>query len=139
MDKRMTRVRQSAETIERSRTLRRDASPVERTLWHGLRRSFPQAHFRRQVPLGSYFADFVCHSHQLVIEIDGDTHAHSQNYDAARTEFIQSEGYRVIRFGNNDVMSNLDGVLTAISLHFDQAPTPNPSPRGGGKFMSANL
>ncbi len=121
---------------DRSRELRRDASPVERKLWHSLRKSFPEAHFRRQVPMGSYFADFACHAHKIVIELDGDSHAHSQSYDAARTRFIEGEGYLVIRFGNNDVMTNLDGVLTELSMRL-VTPTPNPSPQGGGeRFVS---
>ncbi len=72
--------------------------------------------FRRQVPLGSYYLDFACHSLRLAIEIDGDTHGSDEAiaYDAVRTRFIQSEGYRVLRFTNDDVLKNPEGVYDAI-------------------------
>jgi very-short-patch-repair endonuclease len=93
--------------------------------------------FRRQVPLGPYFADFACHSMRLVIEIDGDTRGAEAAiaYDAARTRFIEGQGYRVIRFTNHDVTDNPEGVLQVLSsyLHVPpSSPPPRPSPRGGG-------
>jgi very-short-patch-repair endonuclease len=111
-------------TVERARKLRREMTPQERMLWHGLKEAFPSVHFRKQVPLGLYYADFACHAAKLVIEIDGGQHADAIAYDAARTAFLESEGYIVIRFWNNDVTTNLDGVLTAISEFLP--------PRGGG-------
>lgn len=70
-------------------------------------------HFRRQVPIGPYYADFACHHPKLVIEIDGRTHTDAA-YDARRDTFMKGEGYRVLRFGNDDVLRELDGVMRAV-------------------------
>lgn len=114
-------------TTHRARTLRRDATPAERTLWRALRENFATAHFRRQVPLGPYVADFASHRHRLVIEVDGGQHAEAVAYDAARTAFIEGEGYRVVRFWNPDVLNNVEGVITQIDLAVHTPP-----PRGEG-------
>ena len=90
-------------------------SEPERRIWAALRQAFPGTKFRRQVPFGLYHADFCSHAARLVIEIDGDDHAHKLAKDAVRTAFLANEGYAVLRFGNDDVMRNLDGVVTAIS------------------------
>ncbi len=84
--------------MARSRTLRRNATGVEKQLWTALRTSLPQHKFRRQVPMGAYIADFVCHAARLIIEMDGGQHARSGHYDATRTLFLNGEGYRVMRF-----------------------------------------
>ena len=70
-------------------------------------------HFRRQVPLGRYYADFACHHPKLVTEIDGITHIDAE-YDAVRDAFMQKEGYRVLRVGNDDVLRELDAVMRAV-------------------------
>jgi very-short-patch-repair endonuclease len=110
-------------TAERSRALRRNAGEPERIVWAMLRKAFPVAKFRRQVPLGPYHADFCSHGARLVIEIDGDTHAGtaSEERDAVRTRFLEGEGYRVIRFSNGDVMTNLDGVVAMTADHLPDA------------------
>ena len=110
-------------TVPRARLLRRNASGPERTLLRALRESFPHLKWRHQVPVGPYYADILCFSEQLVIEVDGDTHAMAMPYDTARTAFIEREGYRVIRFANADVTQNPEGVLLqlAMSLHQDAA------------------
>jgi very-short-patch-repair endonuclease len=113
----MKRLALKAGTVERARKLRREMTPQERMLWRGLKVSFPKAHFRKQVPLGPYYADFACHAAKLVIELDGSQHIDAVPYNAARTTFLESEGYTVIRFWNNDVTTNLDGVLIAIAQH----------------------
>ncbi len=102
-------------STERARQLRRNATAPERAMWRLL---YPLRHdhnFRRQVPLGSYYADFACHALKLVIEIDGDTHGadDARFYDAARTRFIEAEGYRVIRF-TNDAEGVFDSITMAI-------------------------
>jgi len=102
-------------TVERSRQLRREATDAEQVLWRGLRESFPKAKFRFQVPFGPFQADFASHGAKLVIEVDGGGHAITVDQDAARTAFLNAEGYHVIRFWNNDVLTNLDGVLTQIN------------------------
>ena len=86
----------------------------ERIVWNALRSAFPAAKFRRQVPFGPYHADFCTHATKLIIEIDDATHALRTDADAARTCFLNAEGYRVIRFWNNDVVGNLDGVIAVI-------------------------
>ncbi len=101
--------------ISRARSLRRDATPQEKTLWRALKESFPQVKLRRQVPMGPYIADFVCHSAHLIIELDGGQHAEQQGYDAVRSAFLEGEGYRVLRFWNNDVDDHLEGVITKIA------------------------
>jgi very-short-patch-repair endonuclease len=87
----------------------------ERRLWNALREGFPDYRFRRQVPLGRYYADFCSHSAKLIIEVDGDDHAVSAIRDDQRTLFLESEGYIVMRFANRDVMDNIDGVVASIS------------------------
>ena len=74
-------------------------------------RGFP---FRRQVPIGPYIADFVCPSARLVIEVDGSQHEENKEYDEARTARIEEDGYRVLRFWNNEVLGNIEGVLEVV-------------------------
>ena len=88
---------------------------AERVLWRALRETMPQHHWRKQVPLGSYFADFASHSAKMVIEVDGGQHAELAERDETRTAFLQAEGYRVLRFWNNDVLKNTNGVLDRIA------------------------
>ena len=103
-------------TVPRARQLRRDASEPERRLLRALREAFPEHKWRHQSPVGPFYVDILCFAERLVIEVDGDMHADSKRYDAARTRFIESEGLRVLRFTNGDVMENVDGVLSQISL-----------------------
>jgi very-short-patch-repair endonuclease len=115
---------------------------AERKLWWHLRR-FPvdHSHFRRQATIGPYFADFACHEQRLVIEVDGVQHNQPENVirDTERSIYIQSQGYRILRFWNNDVLKNIDGVMEAIlaAMHQNEAsPPPLPPPhraktRGG--------
>jgi very-short-patch-repair endonuclease len=110
-------------TVSRARGLRRTATDAEKRLWRGLRDTFPLAKFRRQVPVGPYFADFFSFSARLIIEVDGGQHADAVPYDETRTAFLERNGYRVIRFWNNDVLTNLDGVLTMVG----NALSPSPS------------
>jgi very-short-patch-repair endonuclease len=119
---------------------------AERKLWWHLRRlPMEQGHFRRQATIGHYFVDFACHEKRLVIEVDGSQHGETRGRarDAARTEFLASRGYRVLRFWNNEVLRETRGVMEAIydvlSRGYESAPptpTPTPSPpraraRGG--------
>jgi very-short-patch-repair endonuclease len=102
-------------TVERARKLRRDATEAERRMLRGLKGAFPAAKFRFQVPFGPYYADFASHGAKLVIELDGGQHAEATAYDEVRTRFLNGEGYQVLRFWNNEVMQNLEGVLTVVS------------------------
>ena len=123
--------------VPRARALRRDMTEAEKKLWQHLRQPpFKEHHFRRQATIGSYFADFVSHQLRIVIELDGGQHADSAA-DDVRTSYLVSEGYRVLRFWNNDVLENISGVLLAIdtAINADRPPTPDPSPpqAGGGE------
>ena len=108
----MKQVPPSGSTI-RSRQLRANATDAERALWRLLREAFPQARFRRQVPIRNYIVDFASHRAKLVIEADGGQH--SEAADAHRTAIIEANGYRVLRFWNNDILDNPDGVARQIA------------------------
>jgi very-short-patch-repair endonuclease len=118
-----------------SRRMRKTPTASERKLWWHLRHRLPLdgSHFRRQVQIGSYIADFACHQLKLVIELDGGQHGSQTKKDDARTVRLESKGYRVLRFWNNDVLSNIEGVLTEIRNASATTPTPDPSPQGGGE------
>jgi very-short-patch-repair endonuclease len=88
---------------------------AERILWHALREALPEWHWRRQVPLGPYFADFASHGAKLIIEVDGGQHAQAVAADARRTAFLESQGYRILRFWNHEVLENVAGVLNRIA------------------------
>ncbi len=123
-----------------SKHLRRNLTPEEIKLWVALRgRRFENFKFRRQVPIGKYFADFVCQSRKLIVELDGGQHSGSE-YDTARDVWLQSVGYRVLRFWNVDVKQTFDGVLLNILDSLNQPlirrfTPPSPS-RGEGKADS---
>ena len=118
----------------RSRELRYHSTDAERKLWSSLRnRQLAGVRFNRQVPIGPYICDFVARSARLIIEIDGGQHAVQHGYDKDRTEFLRAKGYRVIRFGNSDVLENAEGVLTTIAAALDDRPSPNPSRTAGGE------
>lgn len=103
--------------LQRARRLRRSMSTSEHRFWANVRsRQFGNLKFRRQVPIGPFIVDFLCERHHLVVELDGDTHAHQQAYDRFRDEYLNRCGYRVVRFSNRDVRDNLEGVLESIQL-----------------------
>ena len=101
-------------TTQRARALRRDATPAERRLWYELRALELPVKVRRQHPVGEYITDFAIPAARVIIELDGDTHVANDERDVKRTAFIESKGWRVLRFWNSDVMQNTDGVLGAI-------------------------
>ncbi len=100
---------------QHARTLRKRQTPAEGRLWVYLRDGRLQGvAFRRQHAIGPSVTDFCAPRHRLVIELDGSPHLQQEEQDVQRTEFLVSQGYRVLRFWNNDVMTNMDGVVTAI-------------------------
>jgi len=106
--------------IIRARRLRKEATTPEKRLWYKIsNRQLCGEKFVRQEPIGPFIVDFCCREHKLVIEIDGWTHGTEEEraYDAARTNYLAAQGYQVIRFNNDEVMKNLDGVLETIVLH----------------------
>jgi very-short-patch-repair endonuclease len=105
---------------------------AERSVWRILRSSQMNGHrFRRQVPFGQYIADFVCHDARVIVEIDGGQHDLSSPEEAKRTRFLENQGYRILRFWNNEVLSNLAGVCAMIAHHLRRHPHPVPPPSWG--------
>jgi len=124
--------------IERARELRKTMPAPEARLWNAPREIRPLGHhFRRQVQLGPYYADFACHARRLVIEVDGDTHGTDKAvaHDAHRSAFIAAQGYRILRVSNDDVMGNLDGVVNAILSALNQPPPSLPPHKGEGRLV----
>ncbi len=116
-----------------ARRLRREATDVERLLWHALRERLIHWKFRRQHPVGTRIVDFACPQVKLAIELDGSQHALEREADEQRSTELMRYGYRVLRFWNNDVLDNLDGVLITIDRALSDAPPHPASPplRGG--------
>jgi very-short-patch-repair endonuclease len=130
-------------TLARAKRLRRTLTEAELRLWQILRsRQFKGAKFRRQQPIGPFIVDFVCHQHRLIIEADGGQHDVAK--DSPRTAFLANAGYRVVRFWNNDIMTNIDGVAQLIASelatpHPAQAAPESPSPsRGEGNIGASH-
>jgi len=99
----------------RAKEMRRNLLPAEAKLWARLRaHRMADFHFRCQHAIGNYIVDFCAPRKKLIIEVDGSQHLEQEEYDAERTTFLESRGYRVLRFWNNDVMNNMDAVLTVI-------------------------
>lgn len=123
-----------------ARRLRAGMTDVERRVWYALRAGrFFGLKFRRQVPMGRYVVDFICHERKLVIEIDGSQHGFDEvaRRDEIRTRFLEAEGYRVVRFWNHEVLTEWESVLERIGLAAEAwsdvgaAPSPCPSPTRG--------
>ncbi|WP_057882379.1 endonuclease domain-containing protein [Tsuneonella troitsensis] len=100
----------------RAQALRRQATPAERELWRHISRSQLGVRFSCQMPVGPFFADFLCRELKLVIELDGLSHDLEPERDASRNRWMAREGYTVLRFANADVFANMEGVVTAIRL-----------------------
>src|SRR6478672_13552053 len=125
----------------RARSLRRTMTRAETLLWRYLKaHRIDDLGIRRQVPIGNYIADFVCHTARIVIELNGETHDFEarQELDRRREAWFASQGFAVLRFTNQDVMKSLEGVVTVIRetaqsrLHRARhTPLPNPPPQGG--------
>ena len=107
--------------IAYAKLLRKRSTPMEIKLWQQLRdRRFMGLKFRRQYTLGPYIVDFICIEKSIIIEVDGGQHAQQQEYDAIRTEFLNKQNYRVLRFWNHDVLNQFDVVIEHIySVLFD--------------------
>ncbi len=113
--------------------MRAEPTEAERMLWLRLRHDINVAgsHFRRQAAIGPFIVDFASRKARLVIELDGGQHDWQQEADASRARRIEAAGYRILRFWNNDVLGNINGVLHEIQRAL--TPTPAPSPQGGGE------
>lgn len=98
----------------RARALRNGATPAERLLWRHLARAQLGVRFSRQMPVGPFFADFLCRELKLAIELDGFSHDLRPGRDAARDRWFHQAGYRVLRFANDDVLRDAEAVTVAI-------------------------
>ncbi|WP_342028874.1 endonuclease domain-containing protein [Devosia crocina] len=111
--------------MSRSRTLRANSTDAEQKLWSILRARQVEGHkFVRQLPVGPYFADFACREIALIVELDGGQHADNEA-DRVRTAFLNAEGYSVLRFWNDEVLGNLEGVRYAIVSTLALNPSPD--------------
>ena len=107
----------SNSALNNAKNLRSDMTIFERKLWTRLRaKKFMNIKFKRQVPIGVYIADFVCKDKKLIIELDGSGHLETaqQEHDINRDSYLKSQGYEILRFYNNDIENNLEGVLEVI-------------------------
>src|ERR1700730_13069355 len=119
----------------RSRTLRQNMTEAERRLWQILRSHQMTGYkFRRQVPIGRYIADFVCHEARLIVEIDGGQHDRSSPQEAERSGFLEKEGYRILRFCNNEGLAHPDGVHHTIADELGRITPTHPSAMMGEGF-----
>jgi len=100
--------------------LRKASTPAERKLWSRIRNDQLGVTFRRQHAVGNYVPDFCSPKGRLVIELDGSQHLEQQEHDGERTEYLGTQGYRVIRFWNNAVMKDIEGVLSAILRELEE-------------------
>ena len=108
--------------INLARNLRKNSTPQEKLLWQIFRNhNFYGCEIRRQSPIGNYIVDFVCRDKKIIIEIDGGQHNEPQNIlnDNIRTEYLKSKGYKVIRFWNNEINENIEGVYLKLKEEFD--------------------
>ncbi|MBI1276130.1 DUF559 domain-containing protein [bacterium] len=111
--------------VSRAWILRRNMTDAEKALWKLLRnKQFDGVKFRRQQPIGKYIADFVCFEAMLVVELDGGQHAIQQDYDKKRTAFLNEQGFAVLRFWNQDVLKNPDGLYETLKQALAASPSP---------------
>ena len=137
-----TKVERNAVIQQFAREMREAPTDAEKRLWFCLRdRRLGGFKFRRQHPMGSYIADFICIEAGIIIELDGGQHAEDEQRkrDAQRTSFFESQGFRVLRFWNHDVLARTEAVLETILDALENAPHPNPLPMGEReKFLKAH-
>jgi very-short-patch-repair endonuclease len=130
----MTKAKRTKPAKQAARRLRKQPTDSETKLWSRLRRrQVGNIRFRRQSPIGPYVVDFVCAEIRLIVEVDGGQHSWREAQDARRTEWLESQGYRLIRFWDNEVNENIEGVLEKIVLVATETPPPRPSPSEEGE------
>ena len=139
-----SRFSRTKEMTARARSLRANMTDAESRLWRNLRRDQLNGFsFRKQHPIGPYTVDFYCSRLRLAVEVDGGQHAERKQADDHRTEWLATKGLTVVRYWNNDVLSNLEGVLRDLLAHIEKlsraatTPTPTLPLSGGGRFNAA--
>ena len=121
----------------RIRALRTNPTRAESALWqHLAARRTSGVRFNRQIPIGPFICDFVSRGARRVIEVDGGQHDWQSDDDARRTRFIEHQGFRVIRFWNNDVLERMEGVVAEIGRVLAERPSPNPSRKRKGDSVA---
>jgi very-short-patch-repair endonuclease len=128
----------SPETLAFARDQRRELTRAEAAFWQAVRnRRFRDLKFKRQMAIGPFIADFCCFEHRLIVELDGAPHdsLEAKARDAARTLFLQREGYRVLRFPNDRVLGNLEFVLREIASVLGRAGLPSSDPASPGHLL----
>ena len=114
---------EASSATKRARNLRRDSTTAENRLWYVLRnRTLGGLKFARQMPIGPYFADFVCRESGLIVELDGGQHQEQAERDRTRDRYLQARGFRVLRFWNHEVLGETEAVLEAIRLAVSPLP-----------------
>ncbi len=117
--------------VKHAKNMRATPTEPEQRMWFALRaKRLGGAKFRRQKVIGPYIVDFASRDPMLVIEVDGDSHSSQIDYDTERTAYLQTQGYRVIRFSNTDIMGNIEGVLSVVQTMIATPPLPSLSPDG---------
>lgn len=125
-----------SQKTDRARELRQQQTKAESLLWQVLRaKRFCGLKFRRQHPIGPFFADFGCRELRCIIELDGGYHENVYESDVSRQEYLENEGWRVIRFANEDVLEDIEAVAVSIArqLGFESTVAPLPSPLPSGE------
>jgi len=112
--------RSNSKTRTQAIELRKELTPAEIKLWAYIRNDQLGVNFRRQHAIGKYIPDFVCIKQKLIIELDGSQHLEQVEYDAERTKFLESQGYKVVRFWNNQIMNDINGVIKAIQFALEK-------------------
>jgi very-short-patch-repair endonuclease len=125
-------------TTKQARSLRRNATDAERILWRGLRYDRLGWRFRRQHSIPPYIVDFACIEARLIVEADGGQHAESSG-DRVRNAYLHRRGWRILRFWNNDIIENPEGVLQAIAAALGPHPSPPPRAGEGGTRVSGRV
>ena len=123
---------------DKAKVLRNNPTDTELFLWKYLQKSQIEGFkFRRQQPIGQYIVDFVCPKKKLIIELDGGGHAFQEEKDKRRDIWLKKEGFTVLRFWDNDVFNNIEGILESIRGHLI-SPTPSPPPLKGGEHCATS-
>lgn len=129
----MPRIINSFSRKEVRKELRKNQTPQEIILWSKIRNNQTKQKWKRQVSIGPYIADFYCSKKLLVIEADGSQHLNNREYDKEREKYFLNLGIRTLRFWNNEINTNIDGVIKIIMEKLEIQPRPSPLLKGEGK------